>query len=143
MKFYDAVDKFNAMNVEINGELLTIILLYSLPSSFANFRYAIEMRDQLPDAESLKVKIIEEYKFWKQKVNESNAMFSKQNYKKSMSVNNKSNVSSQLGLFPDIKYKCNKVGHKAADYYSKKKAMSNTKTAIVSQSLMAEEKKID
>ena len=147
MKFYDAVDKLNAMNVEINGDLLTIILLYSLPSSFENFRCAIETRDQLPDAESLKVKIIEEYESRKQKVNESSAMFSKQNYKKSMSVNNKTNVSSQSGLSGSYtKYKCrkcNKVGHKAADCYSKKKGISGTQVATENQSLMTEGQKIE
>lgn len=57
--FFDAVDKLEAMEVNINGELLAIMLLYSLPSSFDNFRCAIESRDNLPDAETLKVKILE------------------------------------------------------------------------------------
>lgn len=97
MKFYGAVDKLNAMNVEINGDLLTIILLYSLSSSFENFRCAIETRDQLPDAESLKVKIIEEYKSRKQKAkeNNSNVMFLKQSYRKPINTNNRTNVKSQ------------------------------------------------
>ena len=59
-KFFDAVDKLEGMNVQINGDLLTIILLYSLPSSFENFKCAIESRDRLPIAEELEVKILEE-----------------------------------------------------------------------------------
>lgn len=47
------------MNVEINEDLLSIMLLYSLSSSFGHFRYAIEFWDQLPDAESLKIEILE------------------------------------------------------------------------------------
>jgi hypothetical protein len=57
-KFFDAVDKLSALEVEINGDLLSIMLFYSLPSSFENFRCAIESRDQLPGAEDLKVKIL-------------------------------------------------------------------------------------
>jgi hypothetical protein len=37
-EFFDAVDKLNEMDVEINAELLTILVLYSLPSSFEIFR---------------------------------------------------------------------------------------------------------
>ncbi|KMQ91491.1 retrovirus-related pol polyprotein from transposon tnt 1-94 [Lasius niger] len=65
-KFFDAVDKLTAMEVEINSELLSIMLLYSLPSSFDNFRVAIESRDELPTVDALKVKILEEYNVRKQ-----------------------------------------------------------------------------
>jgi hypothetical protein len=58
--FFDAVDKLAEMDVEINPDLLAIMLLYSLPSSFENFRCAIESRDELPDPETLREKIIEE-----------------------------------------------------------------------------------
>lgn len=37
-KFFYAVDKLSAMDVHINGDLLTIMLLYSLPPSYENFR---------------------------------------------------------------------------------------------------------
>lgn len=59
-KFFDAVDKLAEMEVEINADLLAILLLYSLPSAFDNFRCAIEPRDELPSPETLRVKIIEE-----------------------------------------------------------------------------------
>jgi hypothetical protein len=36
--FMDIVDKLQGTNIEINGDLLSIMLLYSLPSSFENFR---------------------------------------------------------------------------------------------------------
>lgn len=52
--FFDTVDKLEAMDVEINGDLLTIMLLYSLPSSFENFRCAIESRDDLRNIEVFK-----------------------------------------------------------------------------------------
>lgn len=60
-RFFDAVDKLAPMEVEINVDLLSIMFLYSLPSSFDNFRVAIESRDELPNVEALKVKILEEY----------------------------------------------------------------------------------
>lgn len=52
-KFSDAVDKLGDIDVEINADLLAMMLLYSLPSSFENFK--------LPTPESLRVKIVEEY----------------------------------------------------------------------------------
>ena len=59
-RFFNAVDKFGEMNLEINGDLLSIMLLYSLPVSYENFRCAIETRDELPTTEVLKIKIMEE-----------------------------------------------------------------------------------
>lgn len=58
-KFFDAVDKLGEMDVDINSDLLAIMLLYSLPSSFENFRCAIESRDELPSPEELRIKIVE------------------------------------------------------------------------------------
>lgn len=52
-KFFDAVDRLNDMEVPINDDLLSILLLYSLPSSFDSFRVAIESRDELPKPETL------------------------------------------------------------------------------------------
>lgn len=59
-KFFDAVDKLCEMEVTVNPDLLTIMLLYSLPNTFDNFRCAIESRDVLPTPEALRIKIIEE-----------------------------------------------------------------------------------
>lgn len=44
-KFLDTGDKLSEMNIDINPELLAIMLLYSLPPSYENFRCAIESRD--------------------------------------------------------------------------------------------------
>lgn len=57
---FDAVDKLSEMEVTINPDLLAIMLLYSLPPRFENFRCAIESRDELPSPETLRIKIIEE-----------------------------------------------------------------------------------
>ena len=61
-RFFNAVDKLGKMNLERNGDLLSIMLLYSLPASYENFRCAIETRDELPTNEVLKIKILEETK---------------------------------------------------------------------------------
>jgi hypothetical protein len=48
------------MDININDDLLSIVILYSLPASYENFRIAIESRDELPSPENLKIKILEE-----------------------------------------------------------------------------------
>ena len=42
MKFFNTVDKLAAMSVDIHKDLLAVMLLYSLPPSFENFRCAME-----------------------------------------------------------------------------------------------------
>lgn len=58
--FLDTVDKLSEMDVAINPDQLAIMMLYSLPSTFESFRVAIESRDDLPDPETLRTKIVEE-----------------------------------------------------------------------------------
>lgn len=79
-KFFDIVDKLKDLEVEINDDLLTIMLLYSLPDNYENFRCAIESRDDLPSPESLKIKIIEEYdsRCTKDPGQDTNALIAKQ-----------------------------------------------------------------
>ena len=77
-KFFNIKDKLSDMNVEINADLFSIMLLYSLPASFENFRCAIETRDELPDPESLKVKFQEEYDARIQKSESTSAMVASQ-----------------------------------------------------------------
>ncbi|GBN04191.1 hypothetical protein AVEN_188660-1 [Araneus ventricosus] len=57
-EFYMSVDKLKEM--EIANDLLTILLLYSIPESYKNFRIAIESGDELPSPDAQKVKLIEE-----------------------------------------------------------------------------------
>lgn len=58
--FFDLAEKIKELSIELQDELLAIILLSSLPSSYENFIIAIESRDQLPSIENLKVKLLEE-----------------------------------------------------------------------------------
>lgn len=59
-QFFDIVDKLSEMDIKIDDDLLTIMLLYSLPSRHEYFRCAIESRDELPKPEVLRIKIVEE-----------------------------------------------------------------------------------
>ncbi|GBL98971.1 hypothetical protein AVEN_227489-1 [Araneus ventricosus] len=54
-EFFMLVDKLKEMEIEIANDLLTILLLYSIPESYENFRIAIESRDELPSPETLKI----------------------------------------------------------------------------------------
>lgn len=55
------MDKLSDMEVDINPDLLTVMLLYSLLPCFENFRCVIESRVELPSPEVLRVKIVEEH----------------------------------------------------------------------------------
>ncbi|GBL98062.1 hypothetical protein AVEN_84571-1 [Araneus ventricosus] len=59
-EFFMLVDELKEMEIEIANDLLTILLLYSIPDSYENFRIAIKFRDELPSPETLKMKLIEE-----------------------------------------------------------------------------------
>jgi len=122
-KFFDAVDKLGDMNIDVNADLLAILLLYSLPHSFENFRCAIESRDNLPTPETLRVKIVEESDARSNANGETtNAMMvGKPAYKHR--GRNKSENDIRNPKKPDKRsygskvkcYKCHKFGHKASE----------------------------
>lgn len=114
-KFFDAKDKLAEMDVEINPDLLLILLLYSLPGSFENFRCAIESRDTLPEPKDLRIKIIEESDARKNEMRSvQNAMFAKKNskFQKSAPFNKNSENKTE---FKFRCHKCRELGHKAAE----------------------------
>lgn len=122
LKFFDAVDKLSTMGVQINEDLLTIMLLYSLPASYENFRCAIESHDKLPSTEALKVKIIEESEARLQKERSTTeAMMAWKGKKKKQYTakkeNSKGSSDHQRGESSSKKkircYKCQAEGHKA------------------------------
>ncbi|KMQ84567.1 retrovirus-related pol polyprotein from transposon tnt 1-94, partial [Lasius niger] len=125
-KFFDTVDKLEEMEIEINKDLLSIILLYSMPSNFENFRCAIESRDELPTHETLRVKILEEYEVRRNESGSAlqNAMFSMKNsQKKPKDIRKKSNeaCSNDKSEFKFRCHKCHEIGHKAAKCDKRKK----------------------
>lgn len=118
-RFFDAVDKLNDMGVKVNPDLLAIMLLYSLPNSFDNFRCAIESRDELPSPDILRVKILEESEACTQtKSAEGDALLIKKNWSRggfSDGSKPKWNSKSNLKCF-----KCKRRGHKASECELKK-----------------------
>ena len=58
--FFSLVDKLKEMDIVVTDDLLSILLLYSIPNAYENFKYAIESRDQLPTPDVLKIKLLEE-----------------------------------------------------------------------------------
>lgn len=126
-KFFGIIDKLNEMNVEIADDLVTILLLYSVPDSYENFRCAIEARDVLPTPEILKIKLLEEFQARRGKE-------STQNQQNAFQANKNKFGSKQEGKF-DKNYKktsnkenkpyikctyCHKKGHKATQCWNKK-----------------------
>ena len=90
-KFFDTLDKLTELEIVVSEDLLTILLLYSVPNSFDNFRCAIEARDDLPSPEALKIKLLEEYNARKGQSSEQNHQGA--NYAKSFG--NRSGQQSQ------------------------------------------------
>lgn len=151
-KFFDAVDKLGEMNVDINADLLSIMLLYSLPSSYENFRCAIESRDTLPNAEILKIKILEESDARTQNERlsgSSNAMWitERNNGERKTSRNenkggnrnsnnfqgkvNKSKTNNNI-----ICFRCNKRGHIASKCYSKMSKDDEKQAKLISETFL-------
>lgn len=116
-RFFDAADKLNDMEVTINPDLLAIMLLYSLPSNFDNFRCAIESRDELLTPETPRVKIIEEYDARKGDKHDTaqNALFVGKYHKKQPKNKNKSNDPGKSEGFKFKCHRCRKIGHKASE----------------------------
>ncbi|KAL6438802.1 hypothetical protein ACFW04_003707 [Cataglyphis niger] len=80
-RFFDTVDRLNEMEVEINSDLLSVMLLQSLFPSFGNFRCAIESRDTLSSPKTQKHETREGI---------TNAMVAKRQFSKKPGARNKS-----------------------------------------------------
>ncbi|KAK9738656.1 protein of unknown function (DUF4219) [Popillia japonica] len=110
-KFSDTVDKLSEMNVVINEDLLSIMMLYSLPPFFETFRIAIESRDQLPSPENLKIKILEESEARsKTKTSTVEGAFFSRNYKGARRTTSSSNDQYKQNSKQKCG-KCFKYGH--------------------------------
>ncbi|GIZ05404.1 uncharacterized protein CEXT_160631 [Caerostris extrusa] len=54
------IDKLKEMDIKITNASLTVLLLYSIPESYENFRIAIESRNKLKTPEMMKTKLLED-----------------------------------------------------------------------------------
>lgn len=113
--FSDIVDKLEDLKLKIDPELVTILMLYSVPENYEPFRVAIETREKLPTPEELKIKLLEEFQSRKRMNTEeasTTAMFvSKQNKPKGQSARNFAEKKDERKEI--ICFKCKKVGHYA------------------------------
>ncbi|KMQ86142.1 retrovirus-related pol polyprotein from transposon tnt 1-94 [Lasius niger] len=114
-RFFDAVDKLKDMEVDVNKDVLAIALLYSLPPSFDNFRVAIESRDDLPEPEALRIKIVEEHNARKNERQSSAMYIKKKPPRKNQNPKSDNTDSKQTSKGKKTKAKCsvcNLFGHK-------------------------------
>ncbi|XP_050574685.1 uncharacterized protein LOC126914597 isoform X4 [Bombus affinis] len=58
--FFSHADKLKEMDIVVADDLLSVLLLYGTPNTYENFKCAIELRDQLPTPDALKIKLLEE-----------------------------------------------------------------------------------
>ena len=99
--------------IEIPEDLLSIMLLNSLPTEFENFSIAMESRDDIPKLENLKLKLIEEEARQSDRavkisnIDEGNALFTKNRAR--------SNPRKFFGKC----FVCGKFGHKSQDCTTK------------------------
>lgn len=118
VSFFDTVDKLQDMEITINDDLLSIMMLYSLPEEFENFRVAIESRDEVPKPEALRTKILEESEARNNKNSneDPNAMMAKKKFVhwKSQKKKLQENSESEKKDFRYRCYKCKQVGHKSS-----------------------------
>lgn len=141
-RFFDTVEKLNEkMDFDINLELLSVMLLHSLPPSYSNFRCAIESRDTLPTPEALRTKIIEENEARKHETREStsSAMLARTSSSKKSTHPNKNNRerksspkkqdTSGKEAFKYRCHRCRKIGHIAAECNDQSKGKEDANTA--------------
>jgi len=113
------------MNVNIPRDLLALILMNRLPRSFQNFRCAMELCDILPNIETLRIKIIEEFEARKDGMSgvTLKTMFAKKYNRKHQEMNRKSDDNSMDISTDKIKRdraklkrcQCSKTNHFAKD----------------------------
>jgi hypothetical protein len=136
--FFDVVDKLEEMERCIINDFLAILLLYSIPDEYENFRIAIETLEKLPQLEALKIKLLEEYEARKRnsKENVSDAMFISKNPGRSSQP--KKSEDSKTQRFKFACHRCGKIGHIAKDCRSKLFKPKNPKTKPTESTRKAE-----
>lgn len=132
-RFMNTVDNLHQMNIDINGDLLSIMLLHSLPNSYNNFCCAIKSRDSLPTVDTLIGKIVEENFAREHKIDDSGgAMFAKQKYDPTKNASGQHSENKQkTGPNNRGKVKCNycgKTNHKESRCFKKKKTKIKMQT---------------
>lgn len=135
--FTSKAEQLTEAGINIPDDLLSIMLLGSLPEGFESFTVAIESRDEIPSVNTLKIKLLEEEARQTERdgLNEKGrksgtsdeALLTKTTKSKNTRVNKNVNTSKQQPKFNGKCYECGKVGHKGADCYTRKKREAKVK----------------
>lgn len=128
-------EQLTEAGINIPDDLLSIMLLSSLPEEFESFTVAIESRDEIPNINSLKIKLLEEEarqterdgRSEKARKNDTGdeALLTKTTKHTNSRMNKNKNKSQPK--FTGKCYECGKIGHKGADCYTKKKRDAKAK----------------
>jgi len=140
--FVHKAEQLETAGIKLPDDLLSIMLLMSLPTEYENFCVAIESRDELPVIEYLKRKLIEEEARQSDRDTKKSgvhnekteALVVKQNTDRNKQTNvnfrNKS-IKSNNEKFNGNCYKCGKPGHMSRYCKSKtKREVNDAMTAI-------------
>jgi hypothetical protein len=119
IEFTSKAEQLAETGIDIPEELLSVMLLGSLPAEFENFSVAIESRDDIPSFENLKLKLVEEEARQIDRVIPSNQDCNSNSalVTKGRRANKKTDTQK-----PNLKcYNCGKMGHKSRVCWSKPK----------------------
>lgn len=138
--FTRKAEQLEEVGIKIPNELLSVMLLNSLPSEYDNFCVAIKSRDEVPDIESLKQKLIEQ----EARLNKLNSKHDDTNQNDALIAKGKGNCKStskehqakQKVKFNGNCFKCGKVGHRANNCRTKKTLISGNKTEDAMQAIV-------
>lgn len=135
--FTSKAEQLTEAGINIPDDLLSIMLLGSLPEGFESFTVAIESRDEIPGVNNLKIKLLEEEAQQterdglndkgQRKGTNDEALLTKTMKSKSTRVSKNMNTSKQQPKFSGKCYECGKIGHKDVDCYTRKKREAKVK----------------
>uniref|UniRef100_A0A5S6QDR0 CCHC-type domain-containing protein n=1 Tax=Trichuris muris TaxID=70415 RepID=A0A5S6QDR0_TRIMR len=114
--FFNCVDKLKEMGSIIDDDLLSIMMLLTLPPAYDSFKQAVEAQDDLPKPEVLKVKILESAENLKLSLDKPDTLLIKKNPQRNGKLDFRrryaGNKDTELKQ-PVLCYVCGKPGHKA------------------------------
>jgi len=141
-EFTNKAEQLIEVGIKIPDDLLSIMLLSSLPDDFENFSIAIDSRDEIPNIDSLKVKLLEEEARQNERAGRNNpekgqnsdALISRAHRRDKQKRSNSTDKYGKQNLkkFTGKCFNCNKIGHKSADCRTKiKRSETNNKNDVM------------
>lgn len=151
-KFYDKVEKLKEVGFVVQEEILSVLLLSSLPQSFEGFVIALETRDELPSLSMLKIKLHEEGQ--RRKVQENQVEKSEETVFRIRSTNEKEKSVNKRNGQREHKqaangkrtvtcWNCGGSGHKASKCKAKKKSQESERANPKSYSVFCSVTQLD